>query len=429
MSVRQLRSTTRASPSSISLHSQASPAFSNRSHHHVDEEDASDQDEKENIDPLTEVSDAAAATAAPQPQQRRKRGKYHHRLTDESRSEIARLHVSEGKTAAEIVRILNVNGIMTTLKTVESVIKVLRTEGRVQTKPAPHHQSKYTAEEEQQLISIQQQHNDFTYSQLRAEWQQLTNSTKPLTNGTIHTMLNRNRISTKNLVPVPQARNTPEAIEERKTYCEEAIAWDRPVLIFIDETGFDKHLHRKRGRNTIGKIATYSQITSAGCRLNVCAAVSPIYGLIMYRVLLSSWDQQQFSHFINDLLGQPLVKDSSHFLVMDRVKWHHTELIRDVLEGQRVQHEIKLLPPYSPHLNPIEYCFHIWKTEIKNTVQTESSNLRAQIDAASRCITPELVSNCLDHVYQYYVHCISKKPLEEFVPYKPPRKPLVRIAS
>ena len=104
----------------------------------------------------------------------------------------------------------------------------------------------------------------------------------------------------------------------------------------------------------------------------------------------------------------------------DRVKWHHTELIHDVLQGQRIQHEIKLLPPYSPHLNPIEYCFHLWKTEIKNTPQTQSSNLREQVDRAAAKITPAVVSSCLDHVYQYYVHCITAKPLQEFVPYRAP---------
>lgn len=419
MSARILRP--RSQPTSISLHAQA--IVSDEDNDDLDEKEEiqaevtdSDHNDQENVDPLEQLSQAASS----HPQSRKKRAKYHHRLTDNNRMEIARLHIVDGKTASEIVNILNTDGITTSKKTVESVLRVQRREGRVQSKHSAHHQSKYTATDERTLIQLQQQHNDWTYSQLRSEWQRMTNSSKHLSNGTIKAMLDRNHITSKNLIPIPVARNTQAAIDERKGYCEQAITWDRDMLIFIDETGFDKHLYRKRGRNTRGRIATYSQVTSAGNRLNVCAAVSPVYGIIMYRVLLSSWNQEEFSHFINDLLKHPLVNHSSHYLVMDRVKWHHTELIDDVLQGQRIHHEIKLLPPYSPHLNPIEYCFHLWKTDIKNTPQTQSSNLREQVDRAAAKITPAVVSSCLDHVYQYYVHCINKKLLEDFVPYRSP---------
>ena len=77
----------------------------------------------------------------------------------------------------------------------------------------------------------------------------------------------------------------------------------------------------------------------------------------------------------------------------------------------------RFLPTYSPHLNPIEYCFHNWKTEIKHVDQLhDRRGLREQLDDTRTCITAHLVTRILDHVYQYYTHCLQGLPLEDFKP-------------
>ena len=102
---------------------------------------------------------------------------------------------------------------------------------------------------------------------------------------------------------------------------------------------------------------------------------------------------------------------------MDNVSWHKSPMVKEALDGLRIRHEFKYLPVYSPHLNPIEYCFHLWKSEIKRNDQiTIQQDLQQQIDHAAQLITPLFVSRCLDHVYQYYTHCIEGKPLETFRP-------------
>ena len=79
---------------------------------------------------------------------------------------------------------------------------------------------------------------------------------------------------------------------------------------------------------------------------------------------------------------------------------NHLRLRRE----RNVEHVLKKIPSYSPHLNPIEYCFHSWKTAIKREDQvTTSITLQQQIDNAAALITDKLVSRCLDHVYRYYV--------------------------
>ena len=102
---------------------------------------------------------------------------------------------------------------------------------------------------------------------------------------------------------------------------------------------------------------------------------------------------------------------------MDNVSFHKTEAVKEALRGLPIRHELKFLPVYSPHLNPIEYCFSLWKSEIKRVDQiTTTQSLQQQIDTAARLITPTYVARCLDHVYEYYARCIEGKPLEAFRP-------------
>jgi len=54
-----------------------------------------------------------------------------------------------------------------------------------------------------------------------------------------------------------------------------------------------------------------------------------------------------------------------HYILLDNVKWHYSESVLEEFRGPRIQHEMKRLLPWSPHLNPIEYAFSLWKSKIK----------------------------------------------------------------
>ena len=53
-------------------------------------------------------------------------------------------------------------------------------------------------------------------------------------------------------------------------------------------------------------------------------------------------------------------------------------------------------------------------TLLTHTVLASHLSLTQQVDQASTLITPRLVSRCLDHVYKYYAHCLTRQPLEDF---------------
>ena len=362
--------------------------------------------------------DSDTDSDAPRPKRKRKKvGKYHP-LTDQQRADILDLHINQGKTAATIAKLYRDKGITVPLGTMATLF---RKQGRGE--PTGHRTKRvrgtiYRPEDKRVVCDAQAANNDASYEQLRQAWRAANpTSTRCPSNDTIHKWLAEEDFTNKRLIPVPQARNQPFNINARKAYCIEAAGWDRDTLVFIDETSFDRNLHRTRGRSKKGTVATYTRLNSPGPGIKVCAAVSPTWGLVMYEAQLTAWNGEDFARFLTALCQLPTMQHKSMRFVLDNVALHHTEVAREVLAAQRIQHHVSFLPTYSPHLNPIEYCFHNWKTEIKHIDQLHDRRpLSQQVDESRVVITAELVTRILDHVYQYYTHCIQEKPLEEFTP-------------
>ena len=377
-----------------------------------------------NLSLLSLASEQVAAdeNQPPAPKQRKKRGKYHPRLTTEQRKEILTMWVSEGQDAPHIIAHFARKGTPIARSTIDNIIRRVRDEDRIELKLVRTvRRTKYGYEEYKVLADIQEQHHQWTYDQVRAEWKlwwsgQHNGGDAPTpSNFTLAKALDMFNKSTKNLEWVPETRNDDEHIEWRFKYCTEAINWTRGNLIFVDETGFNKHIHRKRGRSAKGTRAHALETNSAGPRINLCAAVSTAQGLVKYKCILTSYNTAEFANFMQELLETPLLQTRSCIICMDNVSWHHVDEVHDVLRANRIEHRIKRIPSYSPHLNPIEYAFAIWKNAIKRVDQlTTAITLQQQIDNAAPLITDQLISRCLDHVYRYYVHCIQRKPLEKF---------------
>ena len=355
---------------------------------------------------------------APRPKRKRKKvGKYHP-LSDAHRLEILRLHIDEGKCASTIAKLFKDRGTIVPIGTIYTLFRK-----QAHNLPIGHGSkrvrgSTYTEADKELVCRTQDEHNDWHYDQLQLAWKQANpDSTRCPCNWTIHQWLKEAGFTDKLLIPVPQARNEPHNIIARREYSERASQWDRDSLVFIDETSFDRNLHSSRGRSRKGTVATYTALNSPGPGIKVCAAVSPELGLVMYEPQLTPWNGDDFARFMTKLCALPQMQQRSMKFVVDNVRLHHTQVVKDALAAQAVQHDMEFLPTYSPHLNPIEYCFHNWKTEIKHVDQLhDRRRLQEQIDDTRTCITAQLVTRILDHVFQYYAHCIQEKPLEDFKP-------------
>src|SRR5687767_14723947 len=114
-----------------------------------------------------------------------------------------------------------------------------------------------------------------TYAQLRASWQMKTNNrdgTKKLSNGTIFRILQENKMTTKQLRNLPMSRNLPQVKAKRKEYCKRMGDLDESTMIFLDESGFNLHLKRSRGRSKKGERAYQEVPDSKGNNITMVAA-------------------------------------------------------------------------------------------------------------------------------------------------------------
>ena len=219
--------------------------------------------------------------------------------------EIAHLYINCGKTAKQIAQLFRGRGVNLPVSTVYSILHRLRDTGEVR---LSHHRLRapsYTTDELNYVAQLQKEHNEWTYSQLRAAWREKFGSAKKLSNHIIWKALSINNITTKMLEEEPEARDDPETIATRKAYCQEAIHWSRDSIIFIDEVGFTLWQKRRRGRSVRGRPARVKLTNAKGPRINVCAAVSPRYGLVYYQCLLTSWNGERFRDFMHHLSGSP----------------------------------------------------------------------------------------------------------------------------
>ena len=208
--------------------------------------------------------------------------------------EICQLWINYGKTAQQIAQLFRGRGIHLPVATVYSILHRLRDKGEIRLSHRRPSAPTYSTEELNHIAELQLQHNEWTYAQLRAAWRERFGSGKKLSNHTIFKALSTNNISTKMLEMEPEARDEPATIAARKEYCQQAIHWARDSVIFIDEVGFTLWQKRRRGRSLRGHPALIKVTNSRGPRINVCAAVSPRYGLVYYECQLTSWNSERF---------------------------------------------------------------------------------------------------------------------------------------
>jgi hypothetical protein len=181
----------------------------------------------------------------------RKRPFHYHSLSNSDRERIVRLRLNNTKPA-QIPAALQLPK-----PTIYSVIRTLNKENRTDKKYKGGSQKQYLPEDRKILGEIQDRNNAITYKDLREQWKDATgNYEKKLSNATINKILKEQKFSTKCLYHTPLERNSIENIEKRKQYSIEAASYDINDIVFLDETGFNLHTNRNRGRSRIGVRAT-----------------------------------------------------------------------------------------------------------------------------------------------------------------------------
>ncbi|KAG0431386.1 hypothetical protein DMUE_5568 [Dictyocoela muelleri] len=192
----------------------------------------------------------------------------------------------------------------------------------------------------------------------------------------------------KILTRVPISRNSDNNKIERFNYCNFLNNKINEELLFLDESGFNLHLSPKYGYSPKNSKAYTIVSNSKGCNVSFMCTTS-INGIYCFKIKSGSFKSSDLIDYINNEL--PLLTGNSvKHIIMDNASIHKTPEVKHAF-AQR-GYILKFLPPYSPHLNPIEEFFSVFKSKftrrercrnlteiistIKNIAETETFEMK-----------------------------------------------------
>jgi transposase len=159
-------------------------------------------------------------------------------------------------------------------------------------------------------------------------------------------------------------------------------------LVFIDETGASTKMVRLRGRCRRGqrllakapfghwKTTTFT----AGLRRN---------GLVAPFILEGPMNGEAFLVYLEKVLVPTLRPDD--IVVMDNLPAHKVAGVRKMIAGAGAK--LRLLPAYSPDLNPIEMAFSQLKSHLRKAAERTVPALWDRIGQCLDQITPQACAN------------------------------------
>lgn len=214
----------------------------------------------------------------------------------------------------------------------------------------------------------------------------------------------------------PPERNTPAAIQFRKDWCITSLGWLCEECIYIDETGFNLHNFRRKGRSVKGQKAIVVRPSSQGANISICAAISYRHGVMHWMMVTGFFNKELYIEFFTDLMKHHAFTQRSHRLIMDNARFHHCQNLKDLIEGLPIRQYLTYLPPYSPHLNAIEYCFSAWHSQV-NQGEKKEATIKEKIKEAIDNTNVEKCSAYYREVERYRGMCAAGRILR----YEPPR--------
>ena len=158
-------------------------------------------------------------------------------------------------------------------------------------------------------------------------------------------------------------RQKPEAVKkwlkEEYPHIAERSKKEKAEIHWGDETGIQNESNYVRGYAPKGQTPTMP-VNSQKLRVNIISSITN-QGKLRFMFYRDSMTQQKFIEFM-----ERLIKGVSQkiFFIVDNLKVHHGQLVKDWLAKKTDKIEIFYLPAYSPEYNPDEYLNGCLKREI-----------------------------------------------------------------
>jgi len=269
----------------------------------------------------------------------------------------------KGRTPKELSDLLNIN--------VSSVYTILR---RIKNSGIVHKQKtcrrnlihKLTPEIKRYIYDEMDNNASITYSAIQKKVLQTFSVNLHIS--TVAKFLKNMLFTTKNLTVIPEDRNSVRIKLIRKEYCTNDLEnTNKGLEVFIDESGFNFHSHRTRGRSIAGTTAVQTVQTQKGSNISLLAAMSS-EGVLHRRVVKGSVTKDIFECFLHELSGV-IGNDTDSTFIFDNCRCHFG------VQSPFNNHKIERIPPYSPFLNPIEEMFSNIKRQIRDCLSEDFNEL------------------------------------------------------
>ena len=151
--------------------------------------------------------------------------------------------------------------------------------------------------------------------------------------------------------------------------------------VYVDETGLNLHVSRSRGRAEAGSRAARIVCGQRGRNMTVIMAISDRVGALYHEIVWGGVNAEVFGAFLSSL--EAVLGEEPAVVIMDNAPAHRNAEMPGI-------HPVRMLPPHSPFLNPIENVFSVFKADLKQRlgqVQQRLDERTAALAAGHRGLT------------------------------------------
>jgi transposase len=174
-------------------------------------------------------------------------------------------------------------------------------------------------------------------------------------------------------------------------------------LVFIDESGAQTDLQRRRGRAPRGE-RLVAAAPAGHWKIATMISAIRLRGPDASVVLDGPVDAQAFRLYVREVLAPTLC--AGDVVVMDNLPPHKGAGVRETIEAAGAM--LMYLPPYSPDFNPIE---NMWSKVKEHLRSLAARTFESLCDATGKAIATVNPKDCLGF-FQHCGYAISKrKPL------------------
>lgn len=171
-------------------------------------------------------------------------------------------------------------------------------------------------------------------------------------------------------------------------------------LVFLDETGSNITMTRRRARSRRGQPVYGAVPLNRGKNLTVVGAIRSGGGLVAWRAMDGAMPSlprkgrgARFLAFVVEALLPALAEGD--VLVVDNLSAHKTRAVREALKAAGVTP--LYLPRYSPEFTPIELCWAVVKRRLRAVGARTREALRAAVSSSLAAVGVEQVRGWIRH--------------------------------